>query len=135
MISIGAVYLGPEHEGSEVHVTITSAIAILKELRGPGDVETPLVNAVFVVKGSQGAPEFDYPQYGEQSPTAVVVQLPLNVTGLSGQQLIDEVIEGLRGANAMAFEYFRQRGEVFRLRDAEALVTQIATKLRTFSAT
>lgn len=135
MISIGAVYLGPEHEGSEVHATITSAIAILKALRGPGDVETPLVNAVFVVKGSQGAAEFDYPEYGEQSPSAIAVQLPLNVTGLSGQQLIDEVIEGLRGANAMAFEYFRQRGAVFRLRDAEALVTQLATKLRTVGAT
>ncbi|QKM44069.1 hypothetical protein HI792_15935 [Ralstonia solanacearum] len=133
MISIGAVYLGPEHQGSEAHATITSAIEILKALRDPGDAVTPLVNAVFVVKGSQGAADFDYPQYGEQSPTKVVVQLPVKVTGLSGQELIDEVVDGLRGANAMAFEYFRQRGEVFRLRDAEALVTQLAANLRAVS--
>ncbi|MEF9416634.1 hypothetical protein ABXT21_19680 [Ralstonia sp. SM1864_UCD524_TZ4] len=133
MISIGAVYLGPEHQGSEVHATITSAIEILKALHAPGDVESPLVNAVFVVTGSQGAADFDYPQYGEQSSTKVVVQLPVNGTGLSGQELIDEVVDGLRGANAMAFEYFRQRGEVFRLRDAEALVTQLATQLRAVS--
>ncbi|WKZ87316.1 hypothetical protein N5B55_21415 [Ralstonia pickettii] len=54
MISTGVAYLRPEHQGAEVRATITSAIEILKALRNPGDGETPLVNAVFVMKPVNG---------------------------------------------------------------------------------
>ncbi|MDR6411295.1 hypothetical protein [Paraburkholderia terricola] len=36
----------------------------------------------------------------------------------------------LHGANAMAFEFFRQKGESFPLREAENLVVLTANRLR-----
>jgi hypothetical protein len=59
----------------------------------------------------------------------VVVQIPMpkNVAGGAGQVAL--IVDGLHGANAMAFEFFRQRGEEFPLREAEALVEKSLSAL------
>jgi hypothetical protein len=55
MISIGAVYHGPELRGSQINAVIVEAGKELNELRGPLKTgETPWMNAVFVVSGSLG---------------------------------------------------------------------------------
>lgn len=86
-----------------------------------------MVNAVFVVPGSLGGTGFEGLNFGQYSrkDKAVVVQIsvPLQVV----QSVSAGFIKGaLHGANAMAFEFFRQKGESFPLRDAEALVELLA---------
>lgn len=40
------------------------------------------------------------------------------------------IVESLRGANAMAFEFFRTKGGDFPLREAEVLVARVAESFR-----
>jgi hypothetical protein len=129
MISIGAVYHGPELQGSEINRLVISASKALKELRGPLRTgETPWVNAVFVVSGSLDDVDFDGLEYGEYSKKdkGVVVKIAVPKSVLEAGGLPQFVIDGLHGANAMAFEFFRLRGESFPLREAEVWVKEIA---------
>jgi hypothetical protein len=132
MISIGSVYKGPELKGAPLNVALMRAARVLSEVRGPLTLGSqPLVNAVFVVPGSLGRPEFDGLELGQYSKKdkAVVVQVAVPEKAVS--EASDAfIVAGLRGANALAFEFFRQRGEVFPLRDAEQLVTEIAERLK-----
>lgn len=131
MISIGAVYNGPELEGSQISRLIMATSKSVKELRGTLG-QTPWVNAVFVVPGSLGRPDFDDIQYGDYSKKdkAVVVQIPMpNKVAEGTADQAKFIIDALRGANAMAFEFFRQRDEEFPLREAEALVAKVAERI------
>lgn len=104
---------------------------VLNELRGPLTLgELPVVNAVFVVPGTLGDAGFSGLQFGQssQKDKAVVVQIAVPVElPVSGQSTF--VVDALHGANAMAFEFFRQRGEVFSLHEAEDLVNAVSTKV------
>lgn len=132
MISIGAVFKGPELQGSEIDQLIMATSKAVKEFRGTLG-QTPWVNAVFVVPGSLGKPDLDYITYGDYSKkdNAVVVQIPMPekvAKGMADQ--VTFIIDSLRGANAMAFEFFRQRGGTeYPLRDAEALVSKVAERI------
>jgi len=131
MISIGAVYNGPELKGSQINRLIMETSKVVKELRGALG-ETPWVNAVFVVTGSFGSVDFDELKYGEYSKreNAVVVQIPVpkGIVERADQQ-VQFIVDALHGANAMAFEFFRQRGENFPLRAAEALVQEVSARI------
>lgn len=131
MISIGAVYDGPELQGSQISQLIMATSKAVKQLRGTLG-ETPWVNAVFIVPGSLGEPDFDYIKYGDYSKKdkAVVVQIPMPRKVAEGADQVAFIVNGLHGANAMAFEFFRQRGgEEYPLREAEELVNQVAQRL------
>lgn len=133
MISIGSVFRGPELKGSSIDQALMAASRALTELRGPLKLgSTPLVNAVFVVPGSLGSVDFSGLQYGDYSKKdkAVVVQIEVPVAEVSSPHAKRFVIDSLRGANAMAFEFFRQKGEDFELREAESMVTAIANKMQ-----
>lgn len=134
MISIGAVYHGPELQGSEINRAIMTVSKVMKEFRGTLKTgEIPWVNAVFVISGSLGKVDFSGLDYGEYSKKdkGVVVKIAVPAEVAIGDKLIDFVIDSLRGANAMAFEYFRQKGEIFPLKDAEDLVSQVSSRLHT----
>lgn len=132
MISIGAVYHGPELQGSEINRLVMSASKVLKEFRGPlRKGEAPWVNAVFVVSGALDDVDFDGLEYGEYSKKdkGVVVKIAVPKSVLEAGALSQFVIESLHGANAMAFEFFRLRGELFPLGEAEAWVKDMAKRL------
>ena len=132
MISIGAVYHGPELRDSQMDRLIMAASKELKELRGPLKTgETPWVNAVFVVSGSLDDVDFEGLEYGDysQKRKGVVVKVAVPKKVLQENDLANFLIDSLQGANAMAFEFFRQRGEEFPLREAEAWVAVISNKL------
>jgi hypothetical protein len=128
MISIGAVYHGPELQGCEVNQAIMAASKILKGFRGGLEsISTPWVNAVFVVSGSLAQVDFQGLEYGEYSKEnkGVVVKVAVPKKVIDGGDLRKFIIDSLHGANAMAFEFFRQKGEEFPLRDAENLVAKV----------
>lgn len=132
MISLGGRFRGPELKGSPFHQAHTATARALHELRGPlvlGSV--PLVNAVFVVPGSLGDPDFDGLEYGDYSrkDKAIVVQIAVPRDVAAAGNPAEFIVGGLRGANAMAFEFFRQKGDEFPLRQAEEMVTAIAERL------
>lgn len=132
MISIGAIYRGPELKGSLTNTAIMQLSKLLKEARGPAPLESePWVNVNFIVAGSLGQPDFDYLTYGEYSQRrkGIVVQVPVPDPGLDEERFKLFLIDSLHGANAMAFEFFRQKGQSFRLAAAEALVEATGRKL------
>jgi hypothetical protein len=133
MISIGAVFRGPELNESEIRSLILATTKATKEIRGPLQKgERPWVNAVFIVAGSLGKPDFDKLTYGEYSKKSkgLVVQIPILAEVVRREALVEFLMDSLHGANAMAFEFFRQQGEMFPLRDAEELVNRIAEQLQ-----
>lgn len=102
----------------------------LNELRGPLALgELPVVNAVFVVPGALGDAGFSGLVFGEFShkDRAVVVQIAVP-SELPVSSQAGFVVDSLHGTNAMAFEFFRRRGETFPLREAEELVNAVAAK-------
>lgn len=131
MIAIGTVFKGPELQGSRIDRLMMATSKTVKQLRGTLG-ETPWVNAVFIIPGSLGEADFDYPKYGESSKKdkAVVVQIPMPRKVAEGADQVAFIVDGLHGANAMAFEFFRQRGgEEYLLHEAEQLVNQVAAHL------
>jgi len=133
MISIGIVQNGPELGEAPIVKALSVATKRLAALRGPISLGAqPLVNAVFIVPGSLGAVDFDGAKYGQYSKKdkAVVVQIAVPKKEVANQRSGEYVITALRGANALAFEFFLQQGEGFPLRDAEALVSKLANDLQ-----
>ncbi|WP_313623353.1 hypothetical protein [Achromobacter sp.] len=132
MISIGAVYHGPELEVSEVNRSLMEASKALRGFRGGLEaIDTPWVNAVFVVSGSLAHVDFDGLEYGDCSRAnkGVVVKVAMSRKIIDGGEFFAFIINSLRGANAMAFEFFRQKGQEFPLRSAEDLVTRTEAKI------
>jgi hypothetical protein len=132
MISIGSVFEGPELNDSKVRQLIMKISQHIRRERGSlNKGEIPWVNSVFVVEGSLGAPDFEYLIYGDYSKKdkGIVVQIPVLNETLNGDNLEDFLIESLHGANAMAFEFFRQKGEEFPLNEADNLVKTISNVL------
>jgi hypothetical protein len=134
LISIGAVYKGPELHGSRINRLIMAMSAVLKELQGTLSSETWL-NAVFVVPGSLGDPESIYLTYADefQNDNGVVVNIPMPrsvANGTDGQ--LKYVVNALHGACAMATLFFEERNQEFVLRKAQAIVTRAAQRISLF---
>jgi hypothetical protein len=133
MISIGSVLRGPELDGSPFDNALLAASRALVKYRGPIQLgKSPLVNAVFVVPGGLGDPDFDRPRFGDYSKKdmAVVVQISVPATEVSTPEAHRFIVGALHGANAMAFEFFREKGQKFALKDAENLVLAVAEETR-----
>jgi hypothetical protein len=133
MISIGSVFRGPELRDSPIHRAITAAGIAAMELRGDFEFGSgPAVNVVFHVPGSIGKPDWDGLRDAKFSRRQqfLMVQVAVPEDAVESPAPEDFVIQALYGANAVAFEFFRQRKIEYPLADAEALVEQIESRIR-----
>jgi len=134
VISIGSRYRGPELDGSPFEKAEIAASSAVVDLRGPLVLgRVPLVNAVFIVPGSLGDADFQGLVYGDFSKKdkSIVVRIAVPPEMVFSDQAAEFIVGSLRGANAMAYEFFRQKGEEpFPLREAEELVSRIAERLK-----
>ena len=134
MISIGSVLKGPQLPGSPIDVSIMKATKAAVLLRGNFSFGSgmPAVHVVFYVPGSTGNPDWDGlrdSKYSQQQKLLMVqVSVPDFLVG--SPESDDYAIDSLHGANAVAFEYFRQRNITFPLREAEELVSRIGERLK-----
>lgn len=132
MISIGSVLRGPELEGSQIYRLIGALIKAAAECSGSIECATgPAINVVFHVPGSLGRPDWDGirdAKFSRQRQLLMVqVAVPANM--VESPALKDYLIRSLFGANAVAFEFFRQKGLPFPLAEAEKLVQRIKEKM------
>lgn len=133
MIALGGVFRGPELKGSLVDQTIKEVGKVATELRGDFEFGSgPAVNVVFHVPGSLGSPDWDGlrdAKFSRQQQLLMVqVAVPENVVESENPE--DFVIESLYGANAVAFEFFRQKNMDFPLAEAEQLVANIESRMK-----
>jgi hypothetical protein len=136
MISIGADFRGPELEGSAADRLITAVMKAAMECRGAVDFEAgPAINVVFHVPGSLGRPDWDGIRVATFSPKRrlLMVQVAVPANAVESPVLKDYLIRSLFGANAVAFEFFRQKGLSFPLAEAEKLVQRIKEKIDGYS--
>lgn len=128
MISIGAHLSGPELDGSPICRAIGAAMRAAMDAR-PNSQESgiPSLNVVFCVAGSFGRPDWDHGQIAKYSAKRklLLVQVAVPEEVVSSEAPLDFVIRELQGANALAFEFYRQKGIQYPLGDAEKLVAQI----------
>lgn len=94
--------------------------------------DSPSLTVVFHLPGEFGAPTWEHGRLGPYSSKEKTLQIDVAVpsNALESSDALRELILGLRGANALAFEYFKRKGEHFDLRGAEALVTALEERLR-----
>lgn len=128
MISIGTVLNGPELSGCPVDRVIHAAMKAAVELRGDFEFGSALaVNVVFFVPGSLGSLDWDGLRESKYSrkKQLLLIQVAVPLEAIESDRPEDFVIESLYGANAVAFEFFRQKRIEFPLAEAEMLVSQI----------
>lgn len=128
MISIGAIYRGPELDESAVNAAIRRVGKAAIAARGNFAVgQCPSINVVFYVPGSLGKPDFQYISEGKFSrkQQLLLVAVPVPEEEVSNDDVMDFLIESLHGANAVAFAFFRRKGMDYPLKEAEALVAEI----------
>ena len=93
---------------------------------------SPPVNVVFHVPGSTGSPDWDGlrdAKFSRQQRLLMVqVAVPENIVESANPE--NFVIESLYGANAIAFEFFRQKNMDFPLAEAEQLVANIESRMK-----
>lgn len=127
MIAIGADYGGPELKETAICRAIQRVSLGFKKMRAPD--QPILLNPIFVVPGTvSGKLPFQGIQYGKfsakQPCLATLIAVPQEQ--IDNPALMDYLLLELRGCNAMAFEFYRQKGLVFPLLEAETLVTKVA---------
>lgn len=128
MITIGGHYSGPELKGSPIQRAISAAMRAAIEARGSyAEGSVPAVNVVFCVPGSLGRPDWDHGRVAKYSAKSklVLVQVAVPADVVESEAALDFVIRELHGANALAFESYRQEKMEFPLADAEQLVGRI----------
>ena len=130
MISIGAVFRGPELKGSEINQSFTALSKALTEFRGVLG-EVPWVNAIFFIPGSLGTPGFEGLKYGKYSTKekAVVVQIAVPDAVVKEGSHSIFLLKSLHEANAMAYEFLKKKGVAFPLDEAEAIVDKVTSRL------
>jgi hypothetical protein len=133
MISIGSVLKGPELSGLPIGRAIIAAIKATEMLRGEFEFgNSPAINVVFYVPGSTGRLDWEGmrdSKFSRQEQLLMIqVAVPEKIVQSTTPSMF--IIESLYGANAIAFEFFRQKGIHFPLGDAEKLVSEIEANIR-----
>lgn len=129
MIGLGAIYNGPDLEGSLIEKSLRATSKALKAIRGDwteGDV--PRVIVVWVVPGSLGEVNFTGQRITLFSKKKKLLQIeaamPKEVVDAGGS--IDFVIDALHKAAATAAEVFARKGpEPFDLAKAETIIEKV----------
>ena len=128
MISIGSIFSGPELKESAIDTAIKRLTKAAIDVRGDFVLgQHPSVNVVFHVPGSLGGPGSEYIQTGKFSrkQQLLLVAVPVPDTEVSNDQVMDFLIDSLKSANAVAFDFFRNKGLNFPLAVAEEMVGKI----------
>lgn len=129
MIMIGAHHGGPELGGTPIERAIGAAMRAAIKARGNYEEGSiPAVNVVFCTPGSiVGSPDWDHGRVAKYSAKRklVLVQVAVPQEMVHSKSALDFVIKELYGANALAFECYRQKKIDFALADAEKLVAEI----------
>ncbi|MCE9605450.1 MAG: hypothetical protein K8U03_11180 [Planctomycetia bacterium] len=133
MISIGVDYMGPELRDSQAYKVLNAALNLTVTERGDFKLgDEPSVNVVFLVPGSLGSLDFDFPLEGKFSAKDKLlrVDIPVPQEIVNSESISEFIIDSLHSANAVAFDFFRRRGrESFALEKAEAIVKRIQNSL------
>jgi hypothetical protein len=135
MIIIGAEFSGPELPSTPVGKAIKAVMRAEGQLNGSFKEGTMLaVNVVFCVAGSLGRPDWDHSRIGKYSTKSklVLVQAAIPQEVVNSDGAFDYVIGELYGANALAFEFYRQKGMQYPLAEAENLVSRIRELARQY---
>ena len=132
MISIGAIYGGPELDDSIIEHAINLAQKTAIKIRKDFKIgSSPAVNVVFHVPGSISSPDWEWlrdAKFSRRDQLLMVqVAVPEEVVESSHPEKF--IIDSLYGANAVAFEFYRQKGIDYPLADAEQLVEEIEKRL------
>ena len=129
MITIGGHHGGPELRGTPIERAITACMRAAIEARGSYvDGSVPAVNVVFCTPGSiVGRPDWDHGRVAKYSAKSklVLVQVAVPDDAVESNTALEFVIRELHGANALAFEFYRQKKIDFPLAEAEELVGRI----------
>jgi hypothetical protein len=132
MISIGAVYLGPELDRSWADRRIGTLMRAAAKLRGWFEVgHFPAINVVFYVPGSFEKVKFDKIRDAKFSrkKRLLMIQVPIPASEVNSKSLDDFLIKSLHDANLIGTQYFQEKGMVFPYQEAEELVSQIEKEL------
>ncbi|WP_157257176.1 hypothetical protein [Methyloversatilis discipulorum] len=130
MIAIGADYGGPELKDTLLCRAIQRVSVTIKGLREPS--ATILLNPIFCVPGSvSGDLPFEGIQYGkfDKKKPCLATLVAVPAKRINERELVPYLLNELHGCNAMVFEFYRQKGLVFPLRDAESLLAMVAESL------
>ena len=128
MITIGGIYSGPELEGGAFNKAVSRAAKAAMQVCGSVDsFSGPSVNVVFCVPGSLGRPDWDHGRIARYSSKRklLLIQIAVPEEVVDGNSPLEFLISELHGANAMAFEFYRQKGVQYPLAAAERLVAEI----------
>lgn len=132
MISIGAVYNGPESKDSWAYERIGRTMRAAMNLRGWFEVgHFPAINVVFYVPGSFGKVDFDEIRDAKFSRKKqyLMIQVPVPEDQVNSRSLDDFLIKSLHGANLIATQFFQEKGMAYPFQEAEELVNKIENEL------
>lgn len=139
MIIVSGRYRGPELKGSRIANAVAAtmkAVEVAREPKFGGSLGMiPHLNAVFVVEGSLGKPNFHGVRLGPYNKRDKCIQVDVAISTLQAGEsnLRDLLIIGLRGANAAAFHFFESKGMEYALGEGEELVTHARMRLDEFA--
>ncbi|WP_157489283.1 hypothetical protein [Lysobacter sp. Root916] len=127
MISIGAHYGGPELRGGPLNLAIQRIAGIVKDLRAESEIR---LNAIFYVPGSlTNKVPFDGLRYGQFSPSPPCLVVQVAIGDSTENDPIQLLLQALRGCNALAFEFYRQKGLFYPLADVENLINSVEKRI------
>ncbi len=137
MITIGAIYSGPELEGGRFDRILSSAMRAAEVATASFEFGSrPAVNVVFCVPGSLGHPDWQdlrVVRYSKRRKL-LLIQAAVPEKVISGPAVLEYVVEALLGANALAFESYRQKGLDYPLPEANKLAREIGERAKTIMA-
>jgi hypothetical protein len=127
MIYLGAIYSGPELEGSHfsrIKTAITMAVSDARSDFEEGDA--PSYNLVFCVPGSLGGPDWTDLRQVRYSKKKQMILLHAAVPPevVSSDNAFDYLISSLREANDAAYRFFKRKEMHFDKDKADGLVVE-----------
>lgn len=131
MIYLGAIYSGPELEGSHFSRVESAVMCAVSDALGDfQEGDAPSYNVVFCVPGSLGEPDWvDLRQVRYSKKKKMILlhaAVPREV--VSSDNAFDYIIATLREANDAAYRFFKHKGMQFDKDKADGLVVE-ATRL------
>lgn len=127
MIYIGAIYSGPELEGSHFwHIKIAVTMAMSDAIGNFQEGAAPSYNIVFCVPGSLGEPDWTDLRQVRYSRKKQMVLLHAAVPRevVASDNAFDYLISTLREANDAAYRFFKRKGIHFDKDKADGLVVE-----------
>jgi hypothetical protein len=127
-IAVGVQFGGESLESSRIAEAIDSIRKAAVALQsGFEEGSEPAIKVVYCVAGPDASPDWDHGRvtgYSEgQKRVRIEAAVPTEV--VESESPLDYLIGELQGANALAFEFYRQNGERYPVAEADRLVARI----------